>query len=489
MWTASDAPTARAILKERGPGRFAVLVTDFRMPGETGLQLLRWVREFDESLGTIIVTAEGEKDIVKEALDLGAIGFLEKPITHRQMTEAVKKAIAHTSRQRKFHHREVELAAVGRFDEFLNAQVGKDLEAYFDLFYRPVQEIGGDFLTVQRNCDDRFVLIAGDVSGHSVSAGYVSSYFQGMARADITAGRPIEQTLQLFNRILCDEWGPAATQRKEMLTSLALVAMEIDLKSRSWRATVAGAPPPVVTDVHGFHRAMEGGSPPLGWLAGSLGPPQEGILAPGETMLFFSDGLTEWADELEVDPLSLCHHLLEDRGGGLELDRSPSDDVFLARFKPDPLMSAEEQFQPLIHESYTGDEVEEIDQMESVWRRSLVFAFGAELDDRVFDLLICIREAVLNALIHGCERSPGKVATLQVSYRKSDARIRVRIDDPGRGHRFDLASHLAAMPRTDGRQLGLGMIQHLSDAFEISNAGTSIVFDFLLSAKPGNADA
>lgn len=483
--TATDAASARVQLIEGGIGRFAVLVTDYRMPGESGMDLLRWVREFDESLGTIIVTAEGEKGIVKEALDLGAVGFLEKPVTHRQLVDAVKKGVEHTRRHRKYHHHEEELAAVGRFDEFLNSQVGSDLEAHLDLYYRPIQEIGGDFLTVRQSAPGRFVILAGDVSGHNVTAGYVSSYFQGLARAGLEAGRPVEESLQLFNRILCEEWGPAAAKRGELLTSLAVVAMEIDTTERAWRTTVAGSPPPILIDARGFTRRMTEGGFPLGWMANSLKTPEEGVLAKGETILFFSDGLTEWADELEIDPLSLCYSLLVRQGRGEEVDRPPLDDVFLARFKPDLSMSATEQFQPLIHESYAGNEVDEIDQMEAVWRRSLVFAFGKELEDRVFDLLICLREAVLNALIHGCERSAGKVATLDVSYRKSDERVRVRVDDPGRGHRFDLAAHLAGMPRSDGRQLGLGMIQHLSDDFEIRNSGTSIVFDFLLGDESG----
>ena len=101
----------------------------------------------------------------------------------------------------------------------------------------------------------------------------------------------------------------------------------------------------------------------------------------------------------------------------------------------------------------------------------------------MYELLICIREGMLNALIHGCERDADKFAHLQVSVNAEKDILRVIIDDPGRGHAFDLLKRLNTLKEETGAHLGLGIIQHLSDNFQIENKGTSLVFDFEISPK------
>lgn len=476
--TALSAAEARVILEKRRPSAFEAVLTDHRMPGETGLELMSRVRSMDETLSTIIITAEGEKELIKQSLAGGAAGFLEKPVTHEQLTEAIARAVRQTERHRRHAENEEDLAAAGRFDEFLNTQIAPEVVPHVRLFYRPLHEIGGDFLKVRRTAPHRFILIVGDISGHSATAGYVSSYFQGLARAGLDAGRPLADSLGLINRILCDEWGPAAERRGEMLTSLALAAIEIDLSAMRISTTIAGFPPPILVDEDGFARACGPSGFPLGWMPGGIEPSRLS-LSSGDALLVFSDGLTDWSNELEIDPMALAFSLLTAREASSELIMPSSDDLILARFQIDPEIPMDEQFQPIIHERYAGNEIDAIDELEAVWRRSLVFALELELGERIFDLLICMREAVLNALIHGCDRSAAKACMLQVSYRASDRRVRVRVDDPGKGHQFNFEERLARRPLINGRQLGLGMIQHLSDKFAIDNHGTSVVFDFV----------
>ncbi len=145
-------------------------------------------------------------------------------------------------------------------------------------------------------------------------------------------------------------------------------------------------------------------------------------------------------------------------------------------------MSLEDSFEPILSEHYAGTEFEHIDQLQANWRRSITFAMGDRLGDRLYDLLICIREGMLNALIHGCERSAEKFAHLQVSINEAGEVLRIHIDDPGRGHTFDLQERLEQINQKSGKHLGLGIIQHLSDSFSIENKGTSLIFDFKISA-------
>ncbi len=481
---AMSAAEARALIEGEGSSAFLAVLTDHRMPGETGLDLLGWIRKKDETLSTVMITAEGEKELVKESLQAGASDFLEKPVSYIELIEALERAIERTLRQRRSAEHAIGIAAAGKLDTFLNTQTSAGLEGHLRLFYRPLHEVGGDFVQARQMGNGRFVIFLGDVSGHDLTAGYVSSYFQGLVRAGIEASRPIGESLRLFNRILLEEWSPAAESRGEIMTSLAISTLEIDLNAGKVVTTVAGNPPPVCVDAQGWVRSMAKPGFPLGWVESWPGDVYTEPVSEGDVFLLFSDGLTDWAEELGIDPLALFYTLFVEAIVS-ELIAPPPDDLILLRFQTDPQINVSDQFHPLIHETYAGSEVDQIDRLEVVWRRTLVFALENELEDRIFDVLICIREAVLNAMIHGCERLPTKRCSLNVSYRPSDRRIRVRVDDPGKGHQFDLASRLAEMPLVDGRQLGLGMIQHLSDEMGIENEGTSVRFDFFIDGVKG----
>jgi anti-sigma regulatory factor (Ser/Thr protein kinase) len=164
-----------------------------------------------------------------------------------------------------------------------------------------------------------------------------------------------------------------------------------------------------------------------------------------------------------------------------DLPNEPKDDILAIKYSIRPINPEQPlstQFHPLVSEHYAGTEVEHIDHLQSNWRRSLMFALDDRLGDRLYDLLICIREGMLNALIHGCEKASDKFAHLQISLSEDKNILRVVIDDPGRGHEFNLKDRLEQISTETGKHLGLGIIQHLSDDFMIENKGTSLVFDF-----------
>ena len=66
---------------------------DIRMPGMDGLAVLRHIREADRSIKVIMVTAFGTKEIVEEALRLGAVDFIRKPFTVDYLERDVIKKV------------------------------------------------------------------------------------------------------------------------------------------------------------------------------------------------------------------------------------------------------------------------------------------------------------------------------------------------------------------------------------------------------------
>jgi two-component system chemotaxis response regulator CheY len=87
---ADDGQTALPMLKN---GDFDFLVTDWNMPGMTGIELLKHVRA-DERLNTLpvlMVTAEAKREQIVEAAQSGVNGYVVKPFTAQALKEKIEK--------------------------------------------------------------------------------------------------------------------------------------------------------------------------------------------------------------------------------------------------------------------------------------------------------------------------------------------------------------------------------------------------------------
>jgi DNA-binding NtrC family response regulator len=69
-----------------------VVVSDIKMPGMDGMQLLKRLLGLDSALPVIMITGHGDVPMAVEAMRLGAFDFLEKPFNPDRMTELAKKA-------------------------------------------------------------------------------------------------------------------------------------------------------------------------------------------------------------------------------------------------------------------------------------------------------------------------------------------------------------------------------------------------------------
>ncbi len=87
---ADDGATALPMLKN---GDFDFLVTDWNMPGMTGIELLKQVRADQRlsSLPVLMVTAEAKRDQIIEAAQAGVNGYVVKPFTAQALKEKIDK--------------------------------------------------------------------------------------------------------------------------------------------------------------------------------------------------------------------------------------------------------------------------------------------------------------------------------------------------------------------------------------------------------------
>ncbi len=87
---ADDGNTALPMLQT---GKYDFLVTDWNMPGMTGIDLLRAVRADDnlKGLPVLMVTAEAKRDQIVAAAQAGVNGYVVKPFTAAVLKEKIDK--------------------------------------------------------------------------------------------------------------------------------------------------------------------------------------------------------------------------------------------------------------------------------------------------------------------------------------------------------------------------------------------------------------
>ena len=77
-------------LPEQWPG---VLVTDIRMPGMDGLELLEQLQRFDGQLPVLLITGHGDVPLAVQAMRIGAYDFLQKPFPSELLLDSVRRAL------------------------------------------------------------------------------------------------------------------------------------------------------------------------------------------------------------------------------------------------------------------------------------------------------------------------------------------------------------------------------------------------------------
>ena len=87
---ADDGQTALPVLQSQ---KIDFLVTDWNMPGMTGIELLKAVRADDKlkDLPVLMVTAEAKRDQIVEAAQAGVNGYIIKPFTAATLKEKIDK--------------------------------------------------------------------------------------------------------------------------------------------------------------------------------------------------------------------------------------------------------------------------------------------------------------------------------------------------------------------------------------------------------------
>ena len=88
--TSESASAFLAVAPAVGSG---CIITDVRMPGMSGIDLLRRLKEMGIGLPVIVITGHGDVPLAVEAMKFGAVDFLEKPFNDDVLLASVRSAL------------------------------------------------------------------------------------------------------------------------------------------------------------------------------------------------------------------------------------------------------------------------------------------------------------------------------------------------------------------------------------------------------------
>jgi len=136
--------SAQAFLEAMPDMTASCVITDVRMPGMSGVDLLRRLKELNISVPVIVVTGHGDVPLAVEAMKIGAADFMEKPFDDEALLASVRSALkqrdAESRRQTERSEVEARLAALSpRERDVLNGLVAgrANKQIAFDLGISP----------------------------------------------------------------------------------------------------------------------------------------------------------------------------------------------------------------------------------------------------------------------------------------------------------------------------------------------------------------
>ena len=107
--TVKTYETASAFLAVAPTIGSGCVITDVRMPGMSGIDLLRRLKEMGIGLPVIVITGHGDVPLAVEAMKFGAVDFLEKPFNDDVLLASVRSALdrSHASAQLETERAEI----------------------------------------------------------------------------------------------------------------------------------------------------------------------------------------------------------------------------------------------------------------------------------------------------------------------------------------------------------------------------------------------
>ncbi len=136
--TAESGESGMACFDKETPD---VVLTDVKMPGMDGIEVLKRIKERSPQTEVIVITGHGDMDLAIQALNMDATDFINKPVNRDALEQALKKAqdrIARIGKQSNDVETEItENAVIFK----IQGNIGADAEARLNSAFKGVQDL------------------------------------------------------------------------------------------------------------------------------------------------------------------------------------------------------------------------------------------------------------------------------------------------------------------------------------------------------------
>ncbi len=285
-------------------GSWDLVLLDVMMPVLDGIGTLTAIKASAvlRDIPVIMISANTELETVVKCIELGADDYLPKPfdpvlLRARVGSSLEKKRLREAERATaRRMQKDLEVGARIQRDflpESLPNVPGYELAARFE----PAREVGGDFYDAFRLADGRVALVLGDVCDKGVGAALFMALFRSLIRA-VSGSQMGERSAEAMETqvlhavTVTNDYIANTHGRTNMFATLFVGALD---PATGIVAYVNGGhePPRVLADGGGIRMLLPPTGPAVGMLPEIPFTAGRFTLAPGETMVVLTDGVTE----------------------------------------------------------------------------------------------------------------------------------------------------------------------------------------------------
>ena len=275
-----------------------MVLSDINMPEMDGLTLLSQINSLDLDLRAVIVTAYGDMENIRTAMNRGAFDFLTKPINFDDLETTIDKTIRHLEVMREALRSRDELVALrqelGVASQMQDSILPKVFPAdpRYDIYawMAPAKEVGGDFYDFFPVADDGFAMVVADVSGKGVPAALFMMVSRTLVKGSAVGEREPVKCIAEVNQLLYE-------QNKESMFVTVFYAV-LNPQSGQLEYVNGGHNLPCLVKPSGAVSWLPGDSGIVLGVIDDFPYQQYSIqLEEGDVVFFYTDGITEAMDD------------------------------------------------------------------------------------------------------------------------------------------------------------------------------------------------
>jgi len=276
----------------------SLILSDINMPKMDGLTLLDELQDLQRNdLKAIMVSAYGDMENIRTAMNRGAYDFVTKPIDFNDLETTIEKTLKEIARIQNTMEMEEQLSSLN-YDLDMAARIQQkilkqDFPVYeederFDVYAHMIaaKHVGGDFYDFFKVDDDKFVFFIGDVSGKGMPAAIYMAVCRTMLKSIGSEVLNPAECITKVNNMLIPE--------SDITTFVTVFYGIIDLKKGELSYCNGGHNLPYLLSKDGNVKELSDvGGLLLGKFEGAEYDMSTVMLEPGDSIVTFTDGVTE----------------------------------------------------------------------------------------------------------------------------------------------------------------------------------------------------